>query len=700
MSRKLSVAVIALLAGQALGQSVNLDLSASGGTSPASTYGGVPSQLGTWNVLQASGAGAVLNLVGLNGAASGVTATATTSNGNSSGSLGTGNFGALMNDYAFAFQANSDIEVSLAGLDQGFYRAWVYAALGPNDQTYVDTFGFTNYHSNNISVNVGPVFVASASTSGPTTSNAFQSGRTHAVLNFVVPAGSPVVTVRVSTDLGLSLSKAAFNGLQIMKITATRLYVNDNATGDNTGLSWTDAFTSLQEALSVARASGGQITEIWVAGGVYAPGTSRFSTFELIEGVELYGGFAGVETHLSQRVLGTNTSLLTGNIGNIFTNSDNSYQVVTADGLSINTVMDGFTISGGNANGNVPREAGGGFYAEDSSVWVRNCIFEYNRAQRGGAVVVDQANGIVGPYFDDCTFRFNTAEAEGGAIRYYGGPGGFFAPVLVINRSKFIENVTDGDGGGLFAGGDAWLYNCLFVGNSATNSSGAIRAISAGTDLNLRNCTIVSNFSSNGSGGARADSGARYDVRNSILWGNSGPLAMVIAARNLFSPDGSSSVTYSTVETGGSPLTGSGNRSMTPGFFDYDGPNNIRGDFDDQLWLASPSSSALDAALNSDAPSGTDLAGNPRIVDGNLNGLATVDMGAYELQRSACPGDFNSDAAVDNADFVIFVNAYNEFVCPTPGIPYSCPCDLNFDGVVDQSDFVIFVNAYNDFLCP
>ena len=699
MQRISSALVLCLLAGSVCAQSVNVDLHASGGTTPSASYGAVPAQVGSWNIITPASNPALTNLVGLNGASSGLTAKAISTNGTGSGSLGTSNFGALMNDYGFGFTQNGGIDVEVNGLDQGFYRAYVYASLSPSEQSYVDGFGVTVYHTNYISGTVGAASTGFASTSGPTTSNTFQAGKTHAVLNFVVPAGSPKLTLSVSGDLGNGLAKCAFNGFQLVKITNTRLYVNDNATGANTGLSWADAFTSLQEALTVAKASAGQITEIWVAGGTYFPGTSRTSTFNLVEGVDLYGGFAGNETQLSQRVLGANPSYLTGNIGNIFSATDNCYQVVNAKDLTFSTDLDGFTIGGGYANGNVPREAGGGLYATDSSMRITNCIFEYNHAQRGGAVVIEFANGFVGPIIEDCTFRYNDSDAEGGAIRYYGSTGGFLAPTLGIYRSKFIENSTGGYGGGIFMSGDTGFYNCLFVGNSADNSGGAVYGTGTNVDSFFRNCTVVSNWSPNGTGGVRMDDTAKYDVRNGIHWGNSGPSLMVTSAKNIFSSNVASTITYSCIETGSFPMSGVGNIATFPVFDDYNGENNVRGDADDRLWLNPIASPCIDAGNNADTISGGDINKLSRIVDGDLNGIATTDMGAYEFPRAQCPGDLNNDGFVDDADFVIFAGAYNLLICSDPAMPSGCPADLDFNGLVDDQDFVIFANAYNNLLC-
>jgi hypothetical protein len=82
-----------------------------------------------------------------------------------------------------------------------------------------------------------------------------------------------------------------------------------------------------------------------------------------------------------------------------------------------------------------------------------------------------------------------------------------------------------------------------------------------------------------------------------------------------------STVTHSDVQDGHS---GTGNIDADPLFVDAEG-----GDF--RLQSTSP---CIDTGSNDAVPSGvtTDLDGNSRIVDGNGDTTATVDMGAYEFQ--------------------------------------------------------------------
>ncbi len=65
-----------------------------------------------------------------------------------------------------------------------------------------------------------------------------------------------------------------------------------------------------------------------------------------------------------------------------------------------------------------------------------------------------------------------------------------------------------------------------------------------------------------------------------------------------------------------------------------------------------------------------------------------------------CIGDLNGDGLVDDADFVLFSDAYNLLVCPTNPAFTCCPADFNNDGSVDDTDFVLFSDAYNALLCP
>ncbi|MHC4867978.1 MAG: right-handed parallel beta-helix repeat-containing protein, partial [Planctomycetota bacterium] len=104
-------------------------------------------------------------------------------------------------------------------------------------------------------------------------------------------------------------------------------FVDEDATGDNDGTSWGDAYTDLQDALAEANST--DKDEIWVAEGTYEPNASdRSKSFELVQNVGVYGGFAGTEFARHQRDWGKYETILSGDIGTPNSTSDNSYHVV------------------------------------------------------------------------------------------------------------------------------------------------------------------------------------------------------------------------------------------------------------------------------------------------------------------------------------------------------------------------------------
>ena len=116
------------------------------------------------------------------------------------------------------------------------------------------------------------------------------------------------------------------------------LYVNASAAGGD-GTSWENAFTDLQDALAAALSG----EEIWVAAGTYTPSKSidgssdpRTVSFILKSGVKIYGGFAGGEKALRERSSDPSLAVLSGDIGKIGDDTDNSYHVVYAHGVKEN----------------------------------------------------------------------------------------------------------------------------------------------------------------------------------------------------------------------------------------------------------------------------------------------------------------------------------------------------------------------------
>ena len=212
------------------------------------------------------------------------------------------------------------------------------------------------------------------------------------------------------------------------------IYVDANAPSGGDGLTWGTAYNYLQDALTYA-SSHPDVNEIWVAQGIYTPDSNesdpsgngdRTATFELIDEVALYGGFAGGESSLEQRNWQANETILSGDLDandtpgldpcdlpNAPNRAENSYHVVTGSGTDANTILDGFTITAGNANGSYPNETGGGMDNGSGSPTVNNCTFIGNSADYGGGMF----NVYPGrPTVTNCTFRANSAYEHGGGM--------------------------------------------------------------------------------------------------------------------------------------------------------------------------------------------------------------------------------------------------------------------------------------------
>jgi len=163
------------------------------------------------------------------------------------------------------------------------------------------------------------------------------------------------------------------------------------------------------------------------------------------------------------------------------------------------------------------------------------------------------------------------------------------------------------------------LYNVIFSGNKAVADGGGI--FNQSSDPTLNNVTIAGNYAANRGGGVY-DMGSSSTITNSILWGN----LAVTAGHQLYDDGGAPMIiTFSDIQ--GSSVSGVGNIDVDPLFVTPVDPATApttTGDF--HLQRGSP---AIDSGDNGVCLS-IDLDGNNRPIDGDLDGSAMCDMGAYE----------------------------------------------------------------------
>jgi L-ascorbate metabolism protein UlaG (beta-lactamase superfamily) len=441
---------------------------------------------------------------------------------------------------------------------------------------------------------------------------------------------------------------------------AHMVYVDYKASGAEDGSSWANAYTDLQDALDGVKSG----DEIWVAAGVYTPTNTsgRDATFELVDGVALYGGFAGTETKRDQRDWESHATVLSGDLdGNDLTNAkgvitnaagivgSNVYHVVVGFNVTGTTVLDGFFITGGRADGESSSHYhGGGMYSDNGGVTLRNVVFSGNFANGGGGGMYSRNSS---PLLTDVTFSANFANGDGGGLYNRDSSS-------TLTNAVFAGNAASGGGGGLFncCGSSPRLVNVVFSGNSASDDGGGMSNCNASPVL--INATFSGNSASRG-GGIFSSNGSPT-VTNCILWGNT--------PHEIHDYDNGAIVTYSDIRGG---HLGTGNINGDPLFVDTDGPDDIPGTLDDNLRLQ-VTSPAIDAADNLAIPPDVseDLAGAPRfadVPDRPDSGRGTpplVDMGAYEhnicrvhlpltlLRYAGCfrgPWEEESNDSVDNA---------------------------------------------------
>jgi predicted outer membrane repeat protein len=276
-------------------------------------------------------------------------------------------------------------------------------------------------------------------------------------------------------------------------------------------------------------------------------------------------------------------------------------------GGGIATIGSSAIISNSTFSENIAEEGyGGGISAGSGSEIISDCSFSGNSAgSRGGGIFYEGAGD--NPIITNCTFNSNFAAATGGGmgIWNYGNPS--------VTNCTFKSNSSSSQGGGMAIEleSNPTIANCIFTENSADDFGGGL-LITWNASPVITNCTFSEN-SAGYRGGGIGNFASLFAI-NCIFWSNAGG--------EIYEGYGTVNVQYSDIEGG---LSGTGNINSDPLFID---PTN--GDF--RLQSGSP---CIDVGDNS-AVVGIDydLDGNQRVVDGNNDGNAVVDMGVYESSYS------------------------------------------------------------------
>lgn len=434
------------------------------------------------------------------------------------------------------------------------------------------------------------------------------------------------------------------------------IYVDAFADGPvETGVSWDNAYKTLQKALTRARKS--SVDEIWVARGIYTPdeGSDPSISFDMIEGVSLYGGFNGTEDSVNDRNFIVNKTYLSGNVD--AGGDDDSDIVVNTEPDSVIsswTVLDGFIIT---------HSTEAGIYCNEADLTIQNCVVTDNDAKgidiyKSEPFILDSIitdNGASGIY--DCN------EAD-------------------VSIERCIISMNEGNGISCRLNAKLSLTNSLIYGNDD-----GVSFDGAATGSLIRNNTIVGNLMN----GIAVVQGSSPTVKNCIIWDNSeGDLS-------------GCSATYSCFDDG---YQGTGNTDDDPSFA-YNDPaaHNYH------LHTGSP---CVDTGDSNSYSSEYDIDGEIRVygslVDMGADEVYSCDA-SLSLDDVYNDMDFNSDGAVNYYEFSRLSYAWlthdpNDPSLPTdPNDPeyisdpntfekYDVTQDFNSDYVIDISDLDYFTGKW------
>lgn len=400
------------------------------------------------------------------------------------------------------------------------------------------------------------------------------------------------------------------------------VFVDLDATGNNDGSSWANAFTNLGDALDTAVEG----EAIWVAEGSYlSPGMfGSLTIWQVPDGVDLIGGFSGTEWEATQAEPWNHETIISGNAGNPNDPSDNVSGLLGCYDSNIGVSISGFVFEGSNRVGNFDRSALEVFNNNDPeadlvSVSVKNCIFRNNiTLQFASCVSVGVGNALVG----------NQASIEMDNCLFYDNTGVDNLIASTISNSCFIT-----------------LNNCTFTQNSIADPNNLLQIVGgqSGTGININNTIFWNND-------VPLDFRNTAQLSNSIFEHNNDTGVNNLQMDPLFVDPANNNFTLSE----NSPAVGAGDNGFVNFTFDLVGNVRIQEGTVDMGCYESPYA----------APTGScpgDFDGDDLVSASDL----LVVLGTFGANCGApfCGGDMTGDGIVDTSDLLSFIALFGTS-CP------------------------------------
>ena len=310
--------------------------------------------------------------------------------------------------------------------------------------------------------------------------------------------------------------------LSINKHFAGNIFVDSAANGDNSGCDWANAYNNLQDALYHAKPG----YTVHVAKGTYYPDQGfdvtdddQQATFYINDSITVLGGYP---TNGGQRYPDSFPTVLSGEIQQDTLFSNNSEKIVTSEGVSDNTEINGLVITAGNIYSwyNIGEADG-----TESSPVIRNCTFKDNHVTYGVFYNYAYYFGKTNPSIIDCKFIDNQSSNTGILVNsafYYSE-----CNPLILN-CLFQGNSNSYVGGAMVnyasSNGECKpeIINCNFIDNYSGNYGGAIANDQYSTGVCtpvITNCTFYNNGSWYKRSGSITNDACSPVITNCILWG-------------------------------------------------------------------------------------------------------------------------------------------------------------------------------------
>jgi hypothetical protein len=272
-------------------------------------------------------------------------------------------------------------------------------------------------------------------------------------------------------------------------------YVDKNG-DDSNGLSWATAFNTIQQGIDANDATIVEVNE-----GTY---------YETVD----FNGVACTLTSTDPY----DDDVVAATIIDANCDANNTGRVVTFDnGEDANSILTGFTITGGYANGSsYPAYMGGGIYCYIASPTIDKCIIIDNKAGVYGGGVCNYYGAC--PTVTNCIFAKNSTIGNGQWGGYGGGICNLVNSVTTLTNCTFSGNAAYIDNNGGYGGAmlnhtsSPYITNCIFWDDYADNGGNEIYNFSS--DPNFSYCDIEGckpgsvwdpNFGTNGGGNIDSD---------------------------------------------------------------------------------------------------------------------------------------------------------------------------------------------------